>query len=330
MDLREVESLCLELAVRHAATPMVGRTHGQQALPVTFGLKVAIWTAEVRRGMERLERARAGLRYGQLGGAAGTMAALGDRAFDVAEQTLSALGLEHDPASWHTSRDCMAEAASALSIVTMTLAKVANEIFQLQKTEISELGEPPPAGASSSSTMPHKQNPVICQRIISLSRHVRALASTVVESMGHEHERDPRCLWSEWLAMPQLCIYAGTSSVYMKDVLSGLSVRTERMYENLCMHGDMVTSEWLMFTLAESMGRVKAQAKVRELARIASEQGRGLRDTVLEDAETGPLFTSDDLETLERPELYTGKAVEIVNRVVADIKTRRACDAEEL
>lgn len=329
-DLMTIEARLLELAHEHAGTPMVGRTHGQQALPVTFGLKVAIWAGEVRRGIERLKVAYAGLRYGQLGGAAGTMAALGPEAFEVARETLCILGLEHDPASWHTSRDSMAEAAMALSILSMTLAKIANEIFQLQKTEVGELSEPPPGGAASSSTMPHKQNPVICQRVAALSRHIRPLAMTVLDSMGHEHERDPRCLWSEWLAMPQVCIYAGACAFYMKGVLSGLSVHVGRMYENLCMHGDMVTSEWLMFRLAESMGRADAQKKVRELARKASEQGVGLREVVLADTETGRLFTADDLEPLVRPELYTGHALEIVNRVIEDIRARRGRDKDDL
>ena len=328
-DCMAIETCLLDLAEEHAATPMVGRTHGQQALPVTFGLKVAIWAGEMSRNMERLDKAVSGLRYGQLGGAAGTMAALGPKAFEVAQETLAILGLEHDPASWHTSRDSMAEVAMVLSILSMTLAKIANEIFQLQKTETGELSEPPPGGAASSSTMPHKQNPVICQRVVALSRHIRPLAMTVVESMGHEHERDPRCLWSEWLAMPQLCIYAGTCASYMKDVLSGLAVHKDRMYRNLCSHGDMVTSEWLMFRLIESMGRVSAQKKVRELAARATEQGVGLKEVVLADPDTGGLFTADDLEPLERPELYTGHAQAIVNRVLEDIRGRRGIERGE-
>ncbi len=328
-DLCEIEALCIKLAREHASTPMIGRTHGQYALPSTFGLKVSVWTGETRRNIERLKTAFYNMKYGQLGGAAGTMAALGPRAFDVAEETLRLLGLEHDPASWHTARDRMAETASALTISSMTLGKIANEIFQLQKTDTGELFEPPPDGAAS-STMPHKQNPVICQRSVTLSMHIRALSTTVMESMCHEHERDPRSLWSEWLAMPQICIYSGTLSHYMKTVLSGLSVRAEKMYENLHRHSDMVVSEWLMFRLAETMGRTNAQAKVKELARKAVSTGSRLKDTVLADHETSAIFNAEDLAPLDRPELYTGQAEAIVSKVLDTVKRQRAKDPASL
>ena len=212
---------------------MAARTHGQQALPTTFGLKVTIWLGEIRRHLERIKQLYQTINCGQLGGAVGTMAAFGPMAEQVVKGTLNRLGLEHDPASWHTSRDKIAELSSVFSMLVMTLAKIANEIFQLQKTEIGELLEPSPTGALASSTMAHKQNPVICQRVIALSRHVRALNSTVLESMGHEHERDPRCLWAEWLAIPELSIYTGTCLQYMMDVLAGLIVRSDKMLENL-------------------------------------------------------------------------------------------------
>ncbi len=326
---RDVESTCLDMALSHAATPMVGRTHGQQALPITFGLKVAVWARELRRNIERIKQAYRAIGYGQLGGAVGTMAALGPRGFEVAQETLARLGLKHVPCSWHTSRDSVAEVASVLSILCMTLSKLANEIFQLQKTEIGELSEPPPAGAAS-STMPHKQNPVICQRVVAISMHVRGLSATVVEGMVHEHERDPRRLWAEWLSMPQLCIYAGTAATYMKDVLAGLSVHADRMYRNLTMNSHMVVSEWLMFRLSESMGRIRAQAKVRELVAASQEQGVELAQLLLKDQETAGLLSAEELEPLERPELYTGHAEEIVRRTVQEIREQRDTEANDL
>ncbi len=328
-SVRDAESVCIDMARRYAATPMVGRTHGQQALPITFGLKVAVWASELRRNIERIKQAYSSIGYGQLGGAVGTMAALGPKAFDIAEDTLARLGLKHVPCSWHTARDSVAEVASVLSILCMTLSKVANEIFHLQKTEIGELCEPPPSGASS-STMPHKQNPVICQRVVAVSMHVRALAATIAEGMGHVHERDPRRLWAEWLAMPQICIYTGAAAAYMEDVLSGLRVNVHRMYKNLTMNSHVVVSEWLMFRLAESMGRVKAQAKVRELVAAAQEQGVALVQILLQDQETAGLLSPQDLEPLERPELYTGHAEEIVRRTVQEIEDVRNSEGSKL
>ncbi|NOQ47312.1 MAG: adenylosuccinate lyase [Desulfobulbaceae bacterium] len=327
-DLRDLEKNCLNLAREHRQTPMAARTHGQQALPTTFGLKTAVWLGEIRRHIERLQYLHTTINCGQLGAAVGTLAALGPMAMEVAEQTLKRLGLEHDPASWHTSRDKIAELASVFSILTMTLAKIANEIFQLQKTEIGELIEPPPAGVLASSTMPHKQNPVICQRVVALSRHVRALTATVVESMGHEHERDPRCLWAEWLAIPELCIYTGTSLRYMMDVLSGLTVRSDRMLENLYRRKNFITTEWLTFQLSESMGKMKALEKVHALSSAAEETGISLKDAVLDDPETGALFSPEQLSLLDRPEQYTGHAVTIVDQVILKIEEKRKVDPD--
>ncbi len=325
-DLRDLEKKCLNLAGEHRQTPMVARTHGQQALPTTFGLKIAIWLGEIRRHIERLKHVQAAIVCGQLGGAVGTMAALGPMAMEVAQKTLQKLGLEHDPASWHTSRDKIAELASVFSMLVMTLAKIANEIYQLQKTEISELAEPPPAGALASSTMPHKQNPVICQRVIAVSRHVRSLAATVMESMGHEHERDPRCLWAEWLAIPELCIYTGTCLRYMVDVLSGLTVRTEQMLANLYRHKNLITTEWLTFQLSKNMGKMKALEKVHDLACTARESDISLKDAVIGDPETGSYFSPEDLFLLDHPEQYIGQALTIVDQVIMDIEEKRKTD----
>ena len=325
-DLLSLEEVCLKLAEEHRATPMVARTHGQQALPITFGLKVAGWMTEIRRHIERIRQLQTTVCVGQLSGAVGTYAALGDQGLAVAEKTLRILGLEHDPLSWHTSRDRIAELASAFALLVMTMAKIANEIFQLQKTEIDELREPSLSGALSSSTMPHKQNPVICQRVNALAKHVRAQAGTIMESSLHEHERDPRCLWAEWLAVPQLCIYTGTAVQSMIGVLSGLNVRTEQMLANLHQRKDLISTEWLLFQLSKEMGKNNALEKLHSLAEAAAEDGRSLQEMVLADKEIGPLFTAEELALLDQPEQYVGHAVEIVDRAMADLRSRKQND----
>ena len=327
-DLLALEEICLKLAEEHRATPMVARTHGQQALPITFGLKVAGWLAEIRRHIQRIKHLQTTVCVGQLSGAVGTYAALGPQGLAVAEDTMQLLGLEHDPLSWHTSRDRIAELASDFALLVMTLAKIANEIFQLQKTEIDELREPSLSGALSSSTMPHKQNPVICQRVNALAKHVRALAGAVMESSPHEHERDPRCLWAEWLAIPQLCIYTGTALQSMIGVLSGLTVRTDQMLANLHQRKDLISTEWLLFQLSKSMGKNDALEKLHNLAASAAESGISLKEEVLADAEIGSLFTAADLAPLDQPEQYLGHAVEIVDRTLADIRSQRQGDSE--
>jgi len=309
---------------------MVARTHGQQALPTTFGLKGAIWLSEIRRHIERIKYIYGELAIGQLGGAVGTMAALGPQAMEVAKRTLNILGLKHSMLAWHNSRDNIGEVASILSLLVTTFAKVANEIFQLQKTEIGELRENVAERTVSSTTMPHKKNPVICQRIIVLSRHVRYLSGVIVESMAHEHERDARCLWAEWLAVPQLCIYTGTALQYMLDVMSGLDIQVDRMKENLHFQKARIISEWLLFRLSDKIGKMKSLEKLHELSQRATDTGISLKDAVTDDPEIGSLLTPEELAYLDHPERYIGHALEIVDHAIEEIESKRAKDPERL
>lgn len=329
-DLKAIEESLGRLARAHIATPMIGRTHGQQALPITFGLKCGVWLAEIRRHIERLKNLMPRLLVGQLSGAVGTMAALGEQGREVARQTLGKLGLDYTPISWHTSRDNIAEAASLMAIISASQEKIANEIIELGKNEIGELLEPAPAGAASSSTMPHKRNPVICQRIVVMSRQVRALSSTIIEAMIHEHERDGRAIWSEWLAMPQIAIYTGTILNYIKGVISDLEVRPENMARNLGLHGDMVLSEWLLFKLGSAIGKMKAQEVMQDLTGRARAEARSLKECVLADQEIAALLDQDDLAFLDHPEKYLGLAENLINDLLRDISAQQANDPEEL
>jgi adenylosuccinate lyase len=329
-DLRKIEKSLGRLALEHIATPMIGRSHGQQALPITFGLKCGVWLAEIRRHIERVKALMPRLLVGQLSGAVGTMAALGEQGREVARQTLARLGLGCSPVSWHTSRDNIAEAASLLAIIAATQEKIANEIIELGKNEIGELLEPAPAGAISSSTMPHKRNPVICQRIAVMSRQARALSGTIIEAMTHEHERDGRAIWSEWLAMPQIAIYTGTVLNYINGVINGLEVRPGNMEKNLKLHGDMVLSEWLLFRLGSSIGKMKAQEIMQTLTRKARSEAKSLKECILADDETGALLDHDDLAFLDHPEKYIGLAENLINDLLRDISAQQAKDPEEL
>ena len=325
-DLRALEEACLKLAENHRTTPMAARTHGQQALPTTLGLKVVIWLGEIRRHIERLKHIFPRISVGQLSGAVGTMAALGPQAMEIAKGTLNLLGLEYSSVAWHNARDNIGELASLFSLLVTTLAKMANEIFQLQKSEIGELMEPAPLGAVASSTMPHKRNPVICQRIVALSRHVRSLAGTVVESMAHEHERDGRCLWAEWLAIPQLCIYSGTALRYMLDVISGLEVRVDRMLANLHLQKNLITSEWLLFRLSATIGKMKSLEKLHKLSSKAMESGISLKEAVMNDPEISSLLAREEMAYLDQPERYLGHAVQIVEQAIEEIEGKRNLD----
>jgi 3-carboxy-cis,cis-muconate cycloisomerase len=327
-DLKRLEELLCDLARTHRATPMIGRTHGQQAMPITFGLKVSTWAAEVHRHRERLAALKPKTAVLQLGGAVGTMAALGPRALEVAERTAARLGLATLLPAWHTTRDIVGETAAFYGLVGSTLEKIGSEIVQLAKTEIGEVAETAPGRAPSSSTMPHKNNPVDSQRIAVLARHARALVPVVLEAMVHEHERDPRALWSEWLAVPQLAIYTGTALHLLITVLENLEIRTGRMRENLYRQKDLVVSEWLLFTLARKKGKSWARKKVETLLATASERQTPLQEILRQDPETGPLIAKEKLECFEKPELYCGLATAIVDRTLQDIAPRQQNEPE--
>jgi len=335
-DIRTLEESLMGIADMHKNTPIIGRTHGQQALPTTLGLKVAVWLAEVRRHINRLTALPERLFVGQLSGGVGNMSALEMAAFgkssaeEVAKKTLARLGLKYPAISWHTARDNMGELASVLALITSTLGKIANEIYQLQKNEIGELAEPSSATATGSSTMPHKSNPTRCQRVVALSRHVRQLSSVVIESMLHEHERDPRCLNSEWMAVPEVCIYTGTAMRHMVNVISGLVVRPENMMKNLHTQKDVILSEWLLFTLGQKVGKMRAYESLRKLSKAAVANKKSLKETFAADEEFGSLVTAEELEYLDHPEKYIGCSVEIVENVLKNSKAQRANDPEKL
>lgn len=328
-DLRVLENILIDMSRRHRLTSMIGRTHGQQALPITFGLKTVIWAGEVRRQIQRLKALYPRVMVGQLSGAVGTMAAMGPKAREVAKQTMELLNLDWKAPGWHTSRDNMAEVASYGAILGGTLEKIANEIFLLGKTEVGELAEPPPQSMMSSA-MPHKTNPVLCQRVVVLARHIRGLTTTVFEGMAHEHERDPRRLWSEWLALPQIVMYIGTAAAYLVQVLDGLVIMERNMQKNLFLHSDMVMSEWLLFRLAPVMGRIRAQEKLHGLLRGIAERGGSVREMLAADPEIGSLLNEDDMDELAHPERYIGLAVELIEETLAAIAAQRQTDQEAL
>lgn len=329
-DIKKLEKLLIDMARHHRDTPMIGRTHGQQALPMTFGLKISIWVAEIRRHIERLISLGPRLFTIQLSGAVGTMAALGPQARTVATLSAEKLGLSSGVPNWHTSRDTVAEAAATCGLLCATFEKIASEIVQLSKTEIGELAEGAPDKAQSSSTMPHKNNPVISQRIAVLSRHARALVSVVMDSMIHEHERDPRALWSEWLATPQIAIYTGTGLQFLLSVIENLEIRPERMLENLYLQKDLVVSEWLLFRLAKKIGKTQAQEKLQALIKLVGDGGKIFKDILLEDPDIGPYIAEENLEYLEKPERYCGLAAEIVDDTLSEVEAKQQHDPEAL
>ena len=314
--LRSIRRHLLALALRHKHTPMVARTHGQQALPTTFGYKVAVWIDEVDRHLERFDEAYARVMVGNLTGAVGTMASFGAQGLDIQRRTLARLGLGAPLTSWHSARDRVLEAAWLLVQTAVTLGRMANEIYHLQRTEIDEVREGFRPGHVGSSTMPHKQNPSTVDLISALSRMVRAQMVALTDAAFQMHERDGTAWRIEWGALPELFIYAGALLARMDEVLgAGLQVREERMRRNLDMLGGLILSERVMLALGPRLGKQTAHELVHEISVEALQNGVAFQDALLEDERLRGCFTRRALEDLLDPVTYVGLAADMVDLV---------------
>lgn len=317
--LHSIRSHLLVLAQRHKHTPMVARTHGQQALPTTFGYKVAVWVDEIDRHLERFGEARARVMVGNLTGAVGTMASFGAQGFEIQQRTLASLGLGAPLTSWHSARDRILEAAWLLVQTSVTLGRAANEIYHLQRTEIDEVREGFRPGQVGSSTMPHKHNPSTVDLISALSRLVRAQMVALTDAAFQLHERDGTTWRIEWAALPELFIYAGALLTRMDDLLAlGLEVREERMRSNLDLLGGLILSERVMLELAAQFGKQTAHELVHEVSLQARRHAIPFRQALLNDERLRGCFTLKALEDLLNPTTYVGLAADMVDLVTCN------------
>jgi adenylosuccinate lyase len=308
------------LAADYRDTIMPGRTHGQQALPVTFGYKAAVWLAEVERHRQRLAQCRPRLLVGQLGGAAGTLAALGELGFQVQERMMQILGLGIPLITWHTARDGLAEFASLLGMMAATAGKVAREIINLQRTELAEAEEPFNEGKVGSSTMPHKRNPMICEAILALSRLVMRSVPLALDAMIQDHERDWSSDHIEWAYLGEVCIMTDGALALLQRVLTGLKVYPQRMAKNLDLLDGLALSEAIMLALGTKMGRQTAHEVVYECAMHSFEQELPFRQVLGAHPLVSAHLTQAQIDDLLDPAHYTGLAGQFVDRVVASAR----------
>lgn len=314
-DLDRLAGAMERLARRERDTLMPGRTHGQHTPPITFGFKVAIWLAEVRRHVARLDESGPRVLVGQLAGAAGTLASLGEQGLEIQQRMMAELGLGVPEIGWHPARDRLAEFASILAMVAATMGKIAHEIILLQKSEVAELEEPHQPGKVGSSTMPHKRNPMICEGIMAEARMARGQVATVLLGMESEHERDWTAVHLEWACVPEVAILTGGAVAHTLRVIQGLRVNRERMRANIDLLDGLSLSEAVMLELGAYLGRQVAHDVVYEAAMAAYEQGRPLHDLLLADGRVTQHLSADRLEELLRPERYTGLCGTFVDRV---------------
>jgi len=320
-DTKAIGRALYRLAEAHRASPMAGRSHGVQALPITFGHKAAIWLSEMGRNYQRLRGLEARVFVGGMVGAVGTQASYGPRAFELERRVMARLGLGVADINWQPARDRFAEYACVLALLGQTLGKIANEIVSLEHTEIGEAFEPFSAGKVGSSTMPHKRNPSTCEAAVAVSRALRYNAAFMLECMVVEHERDGSAWRGEWKALPETCLMAGGLLAMMNGVLSGLTVDAPRMRRNLDLLGGFLLSERVMFALSEKLGKQTAHDLVYEAAMRGIEGGIGFDEALRKNTRVREALSADALRAALDPATYVGYAPQIVERLLAETRT---------
>ncbi len=318
LDLEAVDQALAALARRHRDTIMAGRTHGQQGLPITFGFKVAVWLAELRRHRHRLAEIAPRMDAAQLCGGVGSLSSLGPRGLDVQRRFAERLGLRPPLISWTTSRDVLAEWCGLLTLVTGTADRIGHEVVNLQRSEIGEVKEGFVAGTVGSITMPHKRNPEIGEHLGTLARLVRHLGAAVQEGLVHDHERDGRAWKTEWHAIPEATMLAGRAVELLAELAAGLEVDAARMRANLEASGGSVLSEALLLAIAPRIGRDAAHQLIYEPSIAARERGQTFIESVRASAAIRAALGDCDLDALLDPTRHTGQCAAMVDRVLAD------------
>jgi len=316
-DVRQLRAILAGLAQRYRDTPMAGRTHLQQALPITFGYKVAIWLAMFDRHQQRIDELRPRVAVVQFAGAAGTLASLGDGGLEVQRALAQELQLGVPATTWHVARDGFAEAVNLLALVTGSLGKIALDIMLMASTEFGEVYEPFVKGRGASSTMPQKRNPISSELMLAASKAVRQNAGLMVDAMVQDFERATGPWHAEWIAIPQSFILTAGALHQAKFALGGLIVDEARMSQNLAMSKGLIVAEAVMMGLAPAIGRQQAHDLVYDACRTVNEQGGTLAEAL---AAMPAIMAHVERSTIDRltdPVNYLGLSSQMVDRALA-------------
>ena len=317
-DLLRLTSTLVSLAEKHRATPMVARTWMQQALPTTFGFVVAGWLDAILRHRIRLAEIRPRVFTLQFGGAVGTLAALGSNGPAVAKALAVELKLQLPPAPWHAHRDRIAEVATTLALCMGTLGKIARDISLHTQTEVAELFEPAGEGRGSSSTMPHKRNPVTCAVVLAAAQRVPGFLSSLLGAMVQEQERGLGGWHAEWETLPELVCLVGGGLHHLVKMLPGLEVDTARMRENLDVTRGLIFAEAVSMALGDRMGKMPAHMLVEAACKKALAEKRHLQEVLTQEPGWRGHLTPADLESLFDVRNYLGSAEEFTARVLGE------------
>jgi 3-carboxy-cis,cis-muconate cycloisomerase len=315
-DLAAVSAALANLASKYRDTAMPGRTHLQQALPITFGYKCAIWLSMMQRHAERLRELKPRVLVAQFGGAAGTLASLGDKGLDVRREYARELNLGDPPITWHVARDAVAETVNFLALVAGSLGKIGFDIMLMMMTELGEAFEPFASHRGASSTMPQKRNPISSEILVANAKAARQQAGLMLDAMIQDFERATGPWHVEWMAVPESFILTAGSLAQAKFMLEGLVVDESRMRANLELTQGLIVAEAVMMGLAPHLGRQQAHDTVYDACRAALAQKRTLFDVLVENPAISGALSADRLRALCDPANYLGAAGVMVDQIV--------------
>ncbi|HUB49059.1 MAG TPA: adenylosuccinate lyase family protein [Acetobacteraceae bacterium] len=307
-------------AEQYRHTVMAGRTHLQQALPTSFGLKCAVWASPLPAHLQRLDQLRARVEQVEFAGAAGTLASLGDQGIAVMEDLAQELGLDAPAAPWHVCREALAETVAFLGIVCGTLTKFATDIILLAQTEVGEVAEPYVAGRGSSSTMPQKRNPIASEYILAAARGAQALVPLMLGAMAQDHERATGPWQAEALAVPQAFVLTHGALLHARSIAEGMVVDAARMRRNLDLTHGLIVAEAVMMGLAPHLGRGEAHHVVKHACDVALAEGIGLADALAREQPVTAKLDRAAIEHLTDPARYLGSADAFIDRVLVEAR----------
>ena len=315
-DTRLVALELKKLAKQYQYLPMVGRTHGMQALPTTFGFKLAVWLDEFVRHLARLKEIKQRVLVGNISGAICTYASFGNKGPQVEQRTLELLGLNTPNIGWQSARDRFSEYASIIALISGTLGKIGNEFYNLMRSEINEIEEPFSEGKIGSSTMPHKRNPAALEGLASLTAPLFKSVALIHESMKVEHERDAMSWRAEWIALPEINLYVSAQLQLALSVLRGMKVNEKQMALNLELQNGLLLSEKIMFELGKRLGKQTAHSLVYQCSMLAFEQNKHFKEALMQNEELAKYLSAQELEEWLNPQNYLGNAPEKVDAVI--------------
>lgn len=311
-DIRELRKILQSLAATYKDTPMAGRTHLQQALPITFGYKCAIWLSMFDRHEQRLRELRPRVEVGELAGAAGTLASLGDMGLEVQAEMMKELGLGIPVTTWHVARDHFAEALNFLALVTGSLGKIALDIMLMASTEYAEVYEPFVKGRGASSTMPQKRNPISSEIMLACAKGVRQHAGLMLDAMIQDFERATGPWHAEWIAIPESFLLTASALNQARFALGGLEVDAAQMQKNLGISKGLIVAESVMMALAPHLGKHQAHDVVYDACRKVHGGNLTLAEALMETPAVTQYLSREQIESLTNPANYLGKSQEMV------------------